>query len=105
MSIPFVLHGCTLLATTECTAEFSVCMGVHGCGWPISTRVICCGMASRVLMNIAPISVSAADVITVLMIYAMFNTEPLFSEIVASFDSKKFPPARMRDPSSLRYEA
>ena len=64
-------------------------MGVCGCRWPISTSVIHCGTASPVLMNIAPISASAADVITVLMIYVMFNTTHLFAGMVASFDREK----------------
>ena len=80
-------------------------MGVCGCGWPISTIVILYGTASHALMNISLISVSAADVITALMIFAMFNTTPLFSGMVASFDRKKCPPARLRDPGLLRYEA
>ena len=101
MSVAFVLLGCTLLVTTKCAVELSVCMGVLGCGWPIFTSVICCGTASRALMNIAPISASVADVITILIICAMFNTAPFFAGTVASFDKKNALPRGCRIPGHL----
>ena len=73
-------------------------MGVRGWGWPISTSVVCCGTASFALMNIATIPASTADVITALMICAMFNTAPLFAGMVASFDRKNSLPHGCRLP-------
>ena len=83
----------------------SVCIGVRGCGCPISSSVLRAGTASRPLMNIAPISASAADVITALIIWAMFSTAPLFAGFSESLDIKKCPPARLRAFGSLRYDA
>ena len=47
MSIAFVLLGCTLFVTTACAAELSVCIGVLGWGWPISSNAILCGTEDR----------------------------------------------------------
>ena len=102
MSIVFVLLGCTLFVTTACAAELPVYIGVVGCGWPISDSVILCGTASLALIYVAPISASAADNMTALMIWATFKTAPLLAGIAALLDMKKFPPARLLDPGSLR---
>ena len=105
MSMALVLLGCTLLVTTEWAAELSVCIGVLGWGWPISSNVFLVGTASRALMNIALISASAVDVITALMICAMLSTAPLFGGKLALLDMKKWPPARLLALASLKYEA
>ena len=102
MSTAFVLLGCTFFVTTECAAELSVCIGVLGCGCPISDRNILCGTASLVLMYIAPISASAADVMTDFMIWLMFKLAPLLAGISALLDKKKCPPARLLAHGSLR---
>ena len=47
------------------------------------------GTASRALMNMAPISASAADAMTARMICAMFKTAPLFGGSGMLFDIKK----------------
>ena len=52
-------------------------MGVGGCTCSNSSTVTLAGMACRELMKRAPISASAAEDITFLMIYATFNTAPL----------------------------
>ena len=49
--------------------ELSTHMGVAGCGWPSSVRVVRMGIASCPLMKVAPISASAADDMTLLMIF------------------------------------
>ena len=90
MSIAFVLLGCTLFVTTTCAAQLSVCISVLGCGCPIYDSVILCGTASRVLMYIAPISYSAADVMTAFMIWAMLKTATLLAGISALLDKKNF---------------
>ncbi len=53
-------------------------------------------MASRQFMYRAPISASAADDITVLMICALVKTAPLFGGSALLFDMKKCPPAWLR---------
>ena len=58
----------------------SVCIGIFGCGCPISIRAILAGMASRAFMNNAPISASAADDMTAFIIWATFSTAPLLGE-------------------------
>ena len=66
--------------------ELSVWMGVLPRGWPILISVFRAGMASCVLRNIAPISISAALDITALMSWAMLSTAPLFDGIGESLD-------------------
>ena len=102
MSIDFVLLGCTLFVTTACAAELSVCIGVLGCGCPISDSVILCGTAYLALMYIAPILSSAADVMTAFMIWVIFKTAPLLAGIAALLDKKKCPPTWLLAPGSLR---
>ena len=64
----------------------SVCIGVLGCGCPISMRAILAGMASRAFMNNAPISASAADDMTAFIIWATFSTAPLLGGSFTSLD-------------------
>ena len=102
MSIAFVLLGCTLFVTTVRAGELSVCIGVLGCGCPISDSVIICGTASLVLVYIAPISASAADFTTALMIWVIFKTASLLAGIAPLLDKKKCPLALLLAPGSLR---
>ena len=102
MSIAFVLLGCTFFVTTARAAELLVCIGVLGCGCPISDSVILCGTAYRALIYIAPISASAADIITAFMIWGIFKTVLLLAGISALLDKKKFPLDRLLAPGSLR---
>ncbi len=53
-------------------------------------------MASQQFMYRAPISASAADDITALMIFAIVRTAPLFGGSASLFDMKKCPPAWLR---------
>ena len=102
MSISFGLLGCTLFVTTAYAAELSLCVGVLGCGCPISDSVILCGTASLVLVYIAPISASATYVMTAFMIWAIFIMAPLLAGIAALLNKKKISMARLLDPGSLR---
>ena len=102
MYIAFVLLGCTLFVTTACAAKLLVCIGVFGCGCPISDSVIICGTASLALMYIAPISDSTADVMTAFMIWVIFNMAPLLSGMEISMDKKTIPPDLLLAPGSLR---
>ena len=78
MSVDLVARGVRFFITKPRAVMLSVQIGVGGCTWPISSAVVRTGMSCRELMNRAPISASAADDTTELMIWAMFNTAPLF---------------------------
>ena len=65
-----------------------VWIGVGGCLWPISSTVFHAGIACCELIYSAPISASAAEVITFFMMFAMFNTDPLFAWFAAFSDMK-----------------
>ena len=86
MSMALVLLGWRFRFTTPNAVVLSVCIGVGGWGCPISSRVVLAGMASRAFMNNAPISASAADDMTALMICATFNTAPLLGGTSVLFD-------------------
>jgi hypothetical protein len=45
------------LVSSACAVALSVCIGVHGCGWPSSMRVCCMEMA--VFALICPLSTTA----------------------------------------------
>ena len=80
----------------------SVWIGVGGCLWPIYSTIICAGIACRKLIYSAPISASAAEVITFFMIGAMFKTAPLFTRFAELFYMKKIPPALLLAFGSVR---
>ena len=77
MSMAFVRFGVILPLTTPSAIELSVCNGVGGCGCPISSRMILMYTASRAIMYNAASSASVADVMTCLILCAMFNMAPL----------------------------
>jgi hypothetical protein len=54
----------------------STCIGVGGCGWPSSVRVLMMGTASCPFKYPAPISASAAEPTTTSMILHMVCTGP-----------------------------
>ena len=54
----------------------STCKGVGGCGCPISINVVLMGTASCTLMYPAPISASAADPMTLLIILELIWIAP-----------------------------
>jgi hypothetical protein len=71
-------------------------MGVRGCGCPNSLSV--CHMDTTVLalMNSTPSSASAADDITALIIFEMFNTAPLLMGISSVPAINMWPPALLQ---------
>ena len=89
MSMAFVLFGVILPFTILSAMALSVCIGVGGCGWPISSRMILINTASRAMMYSPANSASVADDMTCLMMCAMLRTAPLFGGMAASFDKKK----------------
>ena len=104
MSIDFVILG-WIFVTTEFAAKLLVCIGVLDCGYPSYTSAIICGTSSQELTYIASIYDSAANVITTLIIWAVFNTAPLFLGVSSFSDKKKCPPARLLALGSMRYYA
>ena len=68
MSIDLSLLLARLFVTTYSAVVLSVCFGVGGCLWPISSRVFRAGMASWKLTKRALSSASAADDMTFLII-------------------------------------
>ena len=105
MSIALVRRGWMLFVTTPNAVLLSVCIGVGGCLCPISSSSCLIATASHALMYRAPSSASAALDMTVLIILDMFNTAPLFGGSLTLDDMKKWPPALLRPPGSLRYDA
>ena len=90
-----VAFGCRFFVTNTRAVVLSVCIGIGGCLCPIYSTVFLDGMAWRELTKSAPISASAAEVITFLMIWAMLSTAPLFGGFSEWSDRKKCPPARL----------
>ena len=83
-------------------------ISLHRCGGglcPIYSSDCHTGMDSLQFMNSAPISASAADYMTALMILAIVNTAPLLGGNIVLLDIKKCSPALLRDFVSERYEA
>ena len=68
MSIAFDRFCLILLFENPTAVVLSTCMGVEGWGCPSSLRVVRIGKASLTFRNVAPISDSAAEYMTVLMI-------------------------------------
>ncbi len=64
MSMALSALGEILLVSSACAVALSVCIRVHGCGWPSSMRVCCMETAVFALMNRASNSASAADDMT-----------------------------------------
>ena len=97
--------GRILLVSSACAVAFSVCIGVRGCGCPSSISV--CRMAAAVfaLMNRAHISASAADDMTVRIIWEMLSTAPLMMGISSFPAMNMWPPARLQDFGSKMYDA
>ena len=102
MSIGLVLLGWTLLLTTPLAVALSVCMGVGGCGCPISVKMFLMCTASLALMNNPPNSASAAEDITAFNIWATLWMLPLLGGISSLLDRKKWPPTLLLAPGSLR---
>ena len=97
MSADLVAFLNSVLLVNTTTVEFSVCMGVLACGHPMSINVLFSGIISLAVMYNAAISASAADAITVLMIFAIVKAGPL-SFGFGSFSERNIcAPARLLD--------
>jgi hypothetical protein len=85
-----------VLIARPCAVELSNCIGVAGCGCPISVNVIRRMVPSFSLVNCAQISASAADDITFLMIPVCASAPPLLSTsgVPGLLPKKKCPPLR-----------
>jgi hypothetical protein len=89
----------TLLFTTPSAVVLSVCNGLECC---LYSSVCWAGMGSLQLMWRAPISASAADDMTALMICKIVRITLLLLGIALSFDMKKCPPALLHTLVSKR---
>ena len=54
--------------TMSAAVELSIFMGVHGCGWPISSRHVQIGSVTWTLWKRAPSSASEAEAIMLLSV-------------------------------------
>ena len=80
------------LAVMPYSVELSACIGIGGCGWPISIKV-CCNMAAcLVLIYSAPSSAFVVEDIIGLMIYAMLWTASLFGGMLYCQTRRNVPP-------------
>ena len=94
-----------LFVTMPYGVELLVCIGIGGCGWPISDRVCLICVAILLLMNSAPSLASAVDDMVCLVICAMLQIASLLGGKVVSVGMKKCPPALFLAFGSHRYEA
>ena len=69
---------------------------------PISVRVVRIGIMARVLRNNAPISASAAEAMTLRMIFTSQWRGPLRGDGVLLEPRNKYPPDRLRDDGADR---
>ncbi len=66
--------GTMILFVTPTAVKLSVCIGLHGCGHPMSMRVCRWGTNSRAAIKSAASSALAADSMTNLMMVAIVRT-------------------------------
>ena len=81
--------------------ELPICIGVGGCGCPISISMFLKWTASFALMKSPLSSASAVEDMAAFMICAMLRMATLFGGMSALADKKKCPPALPRDFGSL----
>ena len=105
MSMALSAFGKILLVSSACAVALSVCIGVRGCGCPSSINVVRIETAVFALIKRAPSSASAADDITARIICEMLRTAPLLMGISSFPAMNMWPPARLRDFGSERYDA
>ena len=105
MSIALSAFGRILFVSSACAVALSVYIGVWGCGCPSLISVCRIETAVFALINKAPNSASAADDITARIIWEMLSTAPLLDGISLRPAMKMWPPARLRDFGSDRYDA
>ena len=61
-----VCFGCRFLVINPNDVVLSVCIGVGGCGWPISINIVLAGMDEQEFTKRAPISAPTVEVMTFL---------------------------------------
>ena len=105
MSMALSAFGRILFVSSACAVALSVCIGVCGCGCPSSISVCCIETAVFSLINRAPSSASAGDDMTARIICEMLRIAPLFMGISSFPAMNMWPPARLRDLGSERYNA
>ncbi len=105
MSMALSAFGRILLVSSACAVALSVCIGVRGCGWPSLVSVCCIETAVFALMNKAPSSAFVADDMMARIIWEMLRTAPLLMGIFSFPTMNMWPPARLQDLGSDRYDA
>ena len=95
--IDLVALGVIMLLMRPAAVVLSVCIAGFVWGWPNSSRVLRRGTARFALMKSAPISVSAADDMTICIIAEMLRTAPLFGGFESLFERKWCSPAWLLD--------
>ena len=83
MSVDLAALGTIILSTNPNAVVLSVWIGVGGCLWPISSSRRRAGIACLEFKYSAPISASAAEVMTFFIILAMLSTAPLFLSVLS----------------------
>ena len=96
-----IFYWMVVLLTTPAAVEFSVWIGDGGCFQPISVNVWRMGTISLDIMYIAPISASAAEDMTNLMIWEMVRIAPFYSGIGGFSDKNMWYPERLCALGSL----
>jgi hypothetical protein len=93
MSMAFNTLGRILLVRSAWAVEFSVWMGVHGCGCPISLNVHHIETTVLAWINNAPTLASAADDIIALIFCKILSTAPLLMGMSSVPAMNMWPPA------------
>ena len=108
MSIAFDRFCLMVLFANPTAVVLSTCMEVGGWGFPSYSRVVRIGKAYLAFRKVAPISASAAEDITILMIWhrvwmvllLVGRVGDLSSFSTSRLARKKWPPDRLRARSS-----
>ena len=101
MSIAFDRLCLIVLLARPHAVLLSTCIGVAGCGWPISSRAVRSAVASFMLENNPAVSASAADEHTTLMTPVGVRIGPLIVSLFA-LPKKKYPPSLLFAIGSVR---
>ena len=101
MSMDFICFGWILLLMKPLAVVLSVCIGVGGCGCPISFSMFLMWADSLALTKRDPTSASAADDTAALIICDILRMAPLLDGMSSLLDKKKCPLALLLVPSFL----
>jgi hypothetical protein len=91
-----------VLFVTPTAVELSVCIGLHGCGHPMSMRVCSWGTLSQAAMKSAESSASAIEAMTNLIMVAIVRTAPLKHGDRSSSEREICAPALLQDQVLLK---